>query len=226
MAKNKGGSAAGSVSNRPAYARASFLFQAAALLAATPEATLVVPAPAPAATQAPLSSTAFRKGEQTHHRTAEPNLLEKHHHETNNTHSPPPTTTTTTTTASPPPLQGMARRLLTQMRAVARKTNMRLRPDVKHRVCKYCDTLLVEGATCVSTVENPSRNGRKPWADVLVVACRTCGRARRYPVTAPRQPRRPHRLADGGQGGGARKGRTVGPNAEAVSGDQRRRQHR
>lgn len=87
----------------------------------------------------------------------------------------------------------MSRQLLTQMRSVARKTNMRLRPAVKRSVCKYCDTLLVEGDTCVSTVENKSRGGTKPWADMLVMRCQTCGRARRYPVAAPRQPRRPFR---------------------------------
>ncbi|KAL1894593.1 hypothetical protein Sste5346_005828 [Sporothrix stenoceras] len=87
----------------------------------------------------------------------------------------------------------MARRLLTQMRSVSRKTNMRVRPAVKHRVCKFCDTLLVEGSTCTSVVENHSRGGKKPWADVLSVTCTTCGRTRRYPVTTPRQPRRPFR---------------------------------
>ncbi len=107
-----------------------------------------------------------------------------------------------TSTPAQTPLQGMARRLLTQMRSVARKTNMRVRPAVKHRVCKYCDTLLVEGSTCLSAVENNSRGGRKQWADLLVVTCTTCGRARRYPVSASRQPRRPLRhgkVADDGR---------------------------
>ncbi|CAK7218594.1 hypothetical protein SCUCBS95973_003541 [Sporothrix curviconia] len=109
------------------------------------------------------------------------------------------------------PLQGMARRLLTQMRSVSRKTNMRVRPAMKHRVCKYCDTLLVEGTTCVSVVENHSRGGRKPWADVLTVTCTACGRARRYPVSAPRQPRRPARA-------GAAKDAGTGPEDGEVSG--------
>lgn len=159
MAKTKG--AAGSaVTNRPAYSRVSFLYQAAALLAGTRPAT-------PTTTdQGKLKSNdkADDKADAARGQTPEP-----------------------------PPMQGMARRLLTQMRAVSRKTNMRVRPAVKHRVCKYCDTLLVEGTTCLSVVENHSRGGRKPWADVLSVTCTTCGRARRYPVTAPRQPRRPFR---------------------------------
>lgn len=39
-------------------------------------------------------------------------------------------------------------------------------------------------------VENKSRGGRKPWADVIVVECFTCGRSRRFPVNAPRQLRK------------------------------------
>ncbi|KJR85498.1 ribonuclease P protein subunit RPR2 [Sporothrix schenckii 1099-18] len=153
MAKAKG--AAGSaVTNRPAYSRVSFLFQAATLLAGTQSA-------APS-TEVQAKSNIDDKGDDGQE-------------------------------TAPPQLQGMARYLLMQMRSVSRKTNMRLRPAMKHSVCKYCDTLLVEGATCISVVENRSRGGRKPWADVLSVTCTTCGRARRYPVTAPRQPRRPFR---------------------------------
>ena len=99
--------------------------------------------------------------------------------------------------APDPGLTGISRRLLTQMRSISRKTNMRLRPAVKHRVCKFCDTLLVEGSTCSSAVENQSRGGRKAWADILAVACKTCGRVRRYPVSAERQPRRPYRGQSG-----------------------------
>ena len=164
MAKGKGAAGSVAVANRPAYSRVSFLFQAAALLAGTQQPTKS------ATTQASASTTTTTANEPENCVAAE-----------------------AAETAQTAPLQGMARRLLTQMRSVSRKTNMRLRPAVKHRVCKYCDTLLVEGTTCVSLVENHSRGGRKPWADVLAVTCTTCGRARRYPVSAPRQPRRPAR---------------------------------
>jgi ribonuclease P protein subunit RPR2 len=50
--------------------------------------------------------------------------------------------------------------------------------------------LLVESKTSRSWIENPSKGGRKPWADILVIECGTCGNAKRYPVDAPRQKRR------------------------------------
>ncbi|RYP86163.1 hypothetical protein DL769_000775 [Monosporascus sp. CRB-8-3] len=67
---------------------------------------------------------------------------------------------------------------------------------MKHTICKYCDTLLVEGHTSTSFVENQSKGGKKPWADVLVVKCNTCGGLKRFPVQAPRQKRRPIREAE------------------------------
>lgn len=98
--------------------------------------------------------------------------------------------------ASPPAdfqLQGMSRRLATDMRSVSLKTRIRLTPTVKQAVCKFCDSVLIEGHSCTSTVENRSRGGRKPWADVLVRRCHTCGRERRYPVSAEKQRRKTER---------------------------------
>lgn len=98
--------------------------------------------------------------------------------------------------ASPPAdfqLQGMSRRLATDMRSVSLKTRIRLTPTVKQTVCKFCDSVLIEGHSCTSTVENRSRGGRKPWADVLVRRCHTCGRERRYPVSAEKQRRKTER---------------------------------
>lgn len=184
MAKPKG--AAGStVTNRPAYSRVSFLFQAAALLAGT--------RPATTATSATSTPTTNEKLKSAGNPTEKPDVASAQD-------------------AESPPLQGMARRLLTQMRSVSRKTNMRVRPAVKQRVCKYCDTLLVEGSTCTSVVENYSRGGKKSWADVLSVTCTTCGRTRRYPVTTPRQPRRPFR----GDGAGKAEEMDVDTNAPAA----------
>ncbi|ORY67367.1 RNAse P Rpr2/Rpp21/SNM1 subunit domain-containing protein [Pseudomassariella vexata] len=91
--------------------------------------------------------------------------------------------------------QAMARNLLKELRAISHKTQIRISPAIKHTICKSCDTLLVEGDTCTSTVENKSKGGKKPWADVLVVKCKTCGGVKRFPVQAPRQKRRPHREA-------------------------------
>ncbi|KAI0405943.1 RNAse P Rpr2/Rpp21/SNM1 subunit domain-containing protein [Xylaria palmicola] len=87
----------------------------------------------------------------------------------------------------------LARHLLTDLRATSLKSQIRLSPAIKHTFCKFCDTLLIEGQTSTSVVENKSRLGRKPWADVLVVKCNICYGVKRFPVQAPRQKRRPQR---------------------------------
>lgn len=86
-----------------------------------------------------------------------------------------------------------ARHLISDLRAVSLKVQLRISPAMKHSICKNCDTMLINGTTCSSEVENRSKGGRKPWADVLVQKCNTCGSARRYPIGAERQKRRPHR---------------------------------
>jgi ribonuclease P protein subunit RPR2 len=54
-------------------------------------------------------------------------------------------------------------------------------------------------------VENQSKGGRKPWADILVMRCLTCGHAKRYPVSVPKQRRKSARTSTGNrreEGGG------------------------
>lgn len=87
----------------------------------------------------------------------------------------------------------LARHLLTDLRATSLKCQIRLSPAIKHAICKFCDTLLIEGETCTSIVENESKRGRKPWADVLVIRCKTCNGVKRFPLHASRQKRRPQR---------------------------------
>ncbi|KAI5925777.1 Rpr2-domain-containing protein [Camillea tinctor] len=89
--------------------------------------------------------------------------------------------------------QALSRRFLTDLRATSLKSQIRLSPAMKHTICKFCDSLLIEGETSSCTTENRSKGGRKPWADVLVVKCNTCGGVRRYPVQAARPKRRPAR---------------------------------
>lgn len=91
--------------------------------------------------------------------------------------------------------QNLSRKMITDLRAVTLKSQVRISPALKRTICKYCDTLLVEGQTCSSSVENKSKGGKKPWADVLVIKCHTCGRAKRFPVSAERQKRRPQRAS-------------------------------
>ncbi|KHN98777.1 RNAse P Rpr2/Rpp21 subunit domain-containing protein [Metarhizium album ARSEF 1941] len=105
----------------------------------------------------------------------------------------------------------VSRQAVADMRAVSLKAQIRQSPALKRTICKFCDTLLVEGQTSHSSIENPSRGGRKPWADVLVIACKTCGNSKRYPVDAPRQRRKALRsgeqkVVDAEQGGVAPEG--------------------
>ncbi|KAF7557522.1 hypothetical protein G7046_g6012 [Stylonectria norvegica] len=93
-------------------------------------------------------------------------------------------------------MQNTARQMISDLRAVTLKTQIRQSPAMKRTICKFCNTLQIEGQTCVSTVENPSKGGRKPWADVLTIRCTTCGHAKRYPVNASRQKRREARDED------------------------------
>ncbi|KAI0138107.1 Rpr2-domain-containing protein [Hypoxylon sp. NC0597] len=84
----------------------------------------------------------------------------------------------------------LSRRLITDLRSSSLKSQIRLSPAMKHTICKFCDSFLIEGETSSSIVENKSKGGKKPWADVLVVKCHACGGVKRFPVQAPRQKRR------------------------------------
>ncbi|EHK22443.1 uncharacterized protein TRIVIDRAFT_18886, partial [Trichoderma virens Gv29-8] len=87
-------------------------------------------------------------------------------------------------------LINLSHQVVSDMRSVSLKAQIRQSPSIKQTICKYCDAILIEGKTCHSAVENLSKGGRKPWADVLVTRCDTCGNTKRYPVSAPRQKRR------------------------------------
>lgn len=95
----------------------------------------------------------------------------------------------------------LPRKLISDLRDVSLKMQIRLSPAMKHTMCKRCDTLLVNDTTCTTVLENKSKGGRKPWADILVKKCRHCGCERRYPVNSDRQTRRPHRVSKAADGG-------------------------
>ena len=80
--------------------------------------------------------------------------------------------------------------MVSDLRAVSLKGQVRQSPAMKRSICKFCDTVLVEGRNCHSVIENESKGGRKPWADVLVIRCSTCGNSKRFPVSARRQKRK------------------------------------
>jgi ribonuclease P protein subunit RPR2 len=90
-------------------------------------------------------------------------------------------------------LQPMSRQLISDVRNVSQKTKIQMSPAKKSSICKYCDTVLIEGSTCSSEVENKSKGGKKPWADVFVRKCNTCGLSKRVPMAKDRQKRRPNR---------------------------------
>lgn len=84
----------------------------------------------------------------------------------------------------------LSHQVISDMRSVSLKAQIRQSPTIKQTICKYCDAVQIEGKTCRSIVENRSKGGRKPWADVLVTRCDTCGNVKRYPISAPRQKRK------------------------------------
>lgn len=108
-------------------------------------------------------------------------------------------------------LQGMGRRLVTDLRSVSLKTRIRLSPAVKQTICKFCDSVFIEGETCTSTIENRSKGGRKPWADVLVRRCHACQKEKRYPVSAPRPKRKTERGEAVKKGEAVNNGDETGP---------------
>ncbi|KAL2820044.1 RNAse P Rpr2/Rpp21/SNM1 subunit domain-containing protein [Aspergillus granulosus] len=77
----------------------------------------------------------------------------------------------------------LARTYLSQMRGVSLKCQLRLPIEQKRSFCKRCDTLLIPGDNCTEEIRNPSRRARKPWAEVRVVRCNTCGTEKRFPRT-------------------------------------------
>lgn len=78
--------------------------------------------------------------------------------------------------------------LLATMRSISQKSQIRLAQSIKRSVCRRCNELLTLNSS--AQVENFSRGGKKPEADVLVVRCCRCGFAKRYPVGLEEAPGR------------------------------------
>ncbi|KAL2795939.1 RNAse P Rpr2/Rpp21/SNM1 subunit domain-containing protein [Aspergillus keveii] len=77
----------------------------------------------------------------------------------------------------------LARTYISQMRGVSLKSQLRLPIEQKRSFCKRCDILLIAGDNCTEEFRNSSRGSRKPWAEVRVVRCTTCGTEKRFPRT-------------------------------------------
>jgi ribonuclease P protein subunit RPR2 len=91
------------------------------------------------------------------------------------------------------PLHNLTRQMASDLWTVSMKMQIRLTPAVKHSICRRCNTPQLEGSTCTTILENSSKGGKKPWAEVTVKWCNACGAAKRVPTGAKRQPRRPAR---------------------------------
>ena len=78
--------------------------------------------------------------------------------------------------------RSQSRYVLSQLRGVSLKGQIRLSPALKHSICKRCDMLLISGSTCSQAIINESSGGKKPWADVLVMNCLWCGTEKKFPV--------------------------------------------
>jgi len=98
--------------------------------------------------------------------------------------------------ADPCAHSGLALQLGSDLQTVSRKGQVRLSAGLKRSVCKTCNAVLIPGCTAVHTLENESRGGKKPWADVLVSKCTICGSKGRFPVGAKRQKRKAERDAE------------------------------
>lgn len=88
------------------------------------------------------------------------------------------------------------RYLTSQLRAVASKGQIRLARQMKHRFCKKC-LVILDDTTSTRRIENNSRGGKKPWADVCVVKCVSCNSVKRYAIGAERQVARTARAMKG-----------------------------
>jgi ribonuclease P protein subunit RPR2 len=84
----------------------------------------------------------------------------------------------------------LALQLGSHLQQVTRKAQLRLSVDLKRTMCKRCNTILVHGSTATQTLENTSKGGKKPWADVLVLECKLCGGKKRFPVGAKKQEKK------------------------------------
>jgi ribonuclease P protein subunit RPR2 len=89
----------------------------------------------------------------------------------------------------------VALQLASDLQQVSRKAQLRLSVDLKRTMCKRCNTILVQGRTAIQTIDNASRDGKKPWADILILECKFCGGKKRFPVGAKKQPKKKERRA-------------------------------
>lgn len=92
-----------------------------------------------------------------------------------------------THTGDPRIAMGSQKYLVSHLRAVSLKGQVRLSREMKRSLCKRCDAYMVPASTYLSSLENQSRQSKKRCADVQVLACVSCGATKRFPIGASRQ---------------------------------------
>jgi ribonuclease P protein subunit RPR2 len=76
----------------------------------------------------------------------------------------------------------MSALLTSQIQTISHKAQVKVSRTIKRSICKRCRVVLREGLTSATSLENHSRGGTKPWADVLLVTCLACGMEKRFPL--------------------------------------------
>lgn len=98
-----------------------------------------------------------------------------------------------TDTSDPRTYSNLALLLGSDLQAVSRKSQVSLSADLKRTICKSCNSILIPGRTATHIVENESKGGKKPWADILVIGCTLCGVKKRFPIGATKQLKKKER---------------------------------
>ena len=58
---------------------------------------------------------------------------------------------------------GTARHILSHLRRISQKSQIRLSRGMKHSICRRCEAILIPGFTSKAYIENKSRKGKKTW---------------------------------------------------------------
>ncbi|KAH0555684.1 hypothetical protein GP486_006371 [Trichoglossum hirsutum] len=197
MGKGKPAKATAGVTNRHLYSRMSYLYQAASYLS-----TQHVHRKKSSQSPDVHPSTNLSQGDRPES-AFEPEVGSTTQGEAST--SGPPTTSQdhkhNEPISSPALNLPLSRHLLSNLRTVSLKGQIRLLPSIKRSICKRCASLLIPGSSSTFRVENKSRGGKKPWADVLVVRCNACGTEKRFPVGAGRNPKSKQREREVGVAG-------------------------
>ena len=157
------------VPNRQSHARISFLYQAASYFANLDS-------------QSPLSSTKSRGSSTELTQTGDQNdELAKENDDVDYAKSRP-NTKARSCIETDQHKHAVSAFLGSHLRIISRKSQVKVAQSIKRDICKRCNVILQEGKTSATRIENKSYEIKKPWADVLVVTCLSCGMEKRYSV--------------------------------------------